>query len=103
MIKRKISKEDAGDINVQGQTLGDSTTNENVEDEEIQQEAKEFDTQDEYGGQANITELNDISEEDRRIITEILELSKSEGNNPVNLKKANRRQLEEIINRSVRS
>ena len=103
VIKRKISKEDAGDINVQDQTLGDSTTNENVEDEEIQLEAGEFDTQDEYGGHANIKELNDISEEDRRIITEILELSKSGGNNPVNLKKANRRQLEEITYRSIRS
>ena len=72
-----------------------------MEDEEIQQEAGEFDTQDEYGGHANIKELNDISEEDRRIITEILELSKSRGSNPVNLKKANRRQLQEIINRSL--
>lgn len=34
MIKRKISQEDTGDINVQ--SLGDATTDENVEDDEIQ-------------------------------------------------------------------
>ena len=35
MIKRRISQEDMGDINVQG--LGNATTQENVEDDEIQQ------------------------------------------------------------------
>ena len=33
MIKRRISQEDMGDINVQG--LGNATTHENVEDDEI--------------------------------------------------------------------
>ena len=55
--------------------------------------------QDEPGDDANIKELNDISEEDRRIISEILKLSKSGENNPVNFKKANQRQVEEITNR----
>lgn len=71
--------------------------------DEIQQEEGEFDTQGEYGDDANIKELNDVFEEDRRITTEILELSKSGGNNPVNFKKANGRQKEEITNRSMRS
>ena len=66
---------------------------------EIQQEEGEFDTQDYSGGDASIKELIDISEEDRRIITEILELSKSGGNNPDNFKKANQHQLVEITNR----
>ena len=35
MIKRRISQEDISDINVQG--LGNATTHENVEDDEIQQ------------------------------------------------------------------
>ena len=67
---------------------------------EIQQEEGEFDTQDDSGGDAkDVKEVNDISEEGRRIITEILELSKSGGNNPVKFKKANQCQLEEITNR----
>ena len=33
VIKRKISQEDTGDVNVQGR--GDATTDENVEDDEI--------------------------------------------------------------------
>ena len=74
-----------GDINVQG--LRDVTTDENMEDDEIQQEEGEFYTQDECGGDANIKELNDIPEEDRRIVSEILEPLKSGGNNPVNFKK----------------
>ena len=89
MIKRKINQEETGDINVQG--LGDATTDENMEDDEMQQEEGKFDMEDEPGGDANIKELNDISEDDRRIISEILELSKSGGNNPVNFKKANQR------------
>lgn len=40
-----------------------------------------------------------MSEEDRRIITEILRILKAGGNNPVNFKKVNQRQLEEITNR----
>ena len=74
-----------------GKSLKDVTTDENVEDDEIQQEEEEFVTQDASGGDANTRELNDISEEDRRIISEILELLKSGGNNPVNFKKANAR------------
>ena len=35
MIKRRINHEDMGDINVQG--LGNATTHENAEDDEIQQ------------------------------------------------------------------
>ena len=97
VIKRKINQEETGDTNVQG--LGDATTDENMENDEVQQEEGEFDMQDEPGDDANIKELNDISEEDRRIISEILELSKSGENNPVNFKKANQRQVEEIINR----
>ena len=58
VIKRKISQEDTDDINVQG--VGDATTDENVEDDEIQQEEGEFDMQDDSGGDANIKELNDI-------------------------------------------
>ena len=48
-------------------------------------------TQNDSGGVANIDELNDISEEGRRIITEILEILKSDNNNLVNFnfKKAN--------------
>ena len=75
------------------------TTGENMEDDEIQHEEGEFDTQDESGGDASIKKLNDISEEDRRIISEILELSKSGSNNLVNFKKANQSQVEEITNR----
>ena len=97
VIKRKINQEETGDTNIQG--LGDATTDENMKDDEIQQEEEEFDTQDEPGDGANITELNDISEEARGIISEILELSKSGENNPVNFKKANQRQVEEITNR----
>ena len=97
VIRRKINQEEMGDTNIQG--LGDATTDENMEDDEIQQEEGEFDTQDESGDGANIKELNDISEEARRIISEILELSKSRENNPVNFKKANQRQVEEITNR----
>ena len=37
--------------------------------DEIQQEEVEFDMQEEPGDDANIKELNDISEEDRRIIS----------------------------------
>ena len=48
MINRRISQEDTGDINVQG--LGNATTHENVEDDEIQQNEKEFDMQDDCGG-----------------------------------------------------
>ena len=55
--------------------------------------------QDDSGGDAHIKELNDISDEDRWIITEILEVPKSGGNNLVNFKKANQHQLEEITNR----
>ena len=77
VIKKKISQEDAGDINVQAQTLGDATTDENVEDEEIQQEEGVFDTQDEYGGDANIDELNDISEEDRSYVARELGLKQT--------------------------
>ena len=55
--------------------------------------------QDEPGDGANIKKLNDISEEDRRIISEILELSKSGESNQVNFKKANQRQVEEVTNR----
>lgn len=40
-----------------------------------------------------------MSEDDRRIITEILRILKAGGNNPVNFKKVNQRQLEEITNR----
>ena len=54
-------------MHVQG--LGDATTDENVEDDEIQQEEREFDTPDDSGGDVNIKELNDILKEDRRIIT----------------------------------
>ena len=97
VIKRKINQEETGDTNVQG--LGDATTDENMENDEVQQEEGEFDMQDEPGNDANSKELNDISEEDRRLISEILELSKSGENNPVNFKKANRRQVEEITNR----
>ena len=97
VIKRKINQEETGDTNIQG--LGDATTDENMKDDEIQQEEGEFDTQDEPGDGANITELYDISEEARGIISEILELSKSGENNPVNFKKANQRQVEEITNR----
>ena len=43
MIKRKISQEDTGDINVQG--LVDATTDENVEDDEIQRDDREFNMQ----------------------------------------------------------
>ena len=97
VIKRKINQEETGDTNVQG--LGDATADENMENDEVQQEEGEFDMQDEPGDDANSKELNDISEEDRRLISEILELSKSGENNPVNFKKANRRQVEEITNR----
>ena len=97
VIKRKINQEETGDTNVQG--LGDASTDENIKNNEVQQEEGEFDVQDEPGDDANIKKLNDISEEDRRIISEILELSKSLENNPVNLKKANQRQVEEITNR----
>ena len=97
MIKRKISQEDTGDINVQG--LVDATTDENVEDDEIQRDDREFNMQGDSGGDVNIKELNDISEDDRRIITETLEFSKSGGNNLVNFKRENQRQLEEITNR----
>ena len=45
MIKRKINQEQTGDTNVQG--LGDATTDENMENDEIQQEEGEFDMQDE--------------------------------------------------------
>ena len=38
-------------------------------DDEIQQEGGKFDSSDDSGGDANIKEQNDISEEDRRIIT----------------------------------
>ncbi|XP_067023908.1 uncharacterized protein [Acropora muricata] len=96
-IKRKINQEEMGDTNVQG--LGDATTDENMENDEVQQEEGEFDMQDEPGDDANIKELNDIPEEDRRIISEILELSKSGENNPVNFKKAYQRQVDEITNR----
>ena len=96
MIKRKINQEETGDTNVQG--LGDATTDENMENDKIQEEEGEFGMQYEPGDDANIKELNDISEEDRRIISEILELSKSGENNPVNCKKANQRQVEEITN-----
>ena len=87
VIKGKINQEETGDINVQG--LRDVTTDDNMEDDEIQQEEGEFYTQDESGGDANIKELNDISEEDRSIVSEISEPLKSGGNNPVNFKKAN--------------
>ncbi|XP_044170403.1 uncharacterized protein LOC122954426 [Acropora millepora] len=97
VIKRTINQEETGDTN--GQGLGDATTDENMENDEVQQEEGEFDMQDEPGDDANIKELNDIPEEDRRIISEILELSKSGENNPVNFKKANQRQVEEITNR----
>ena len=97
MIKRKISQEDTGDINVQG--LVDATTDENVEDDEIQWDDSEFNMQGDSGGDGNIKELNDISEEDRRIITETLEFSKTGGNNLVNFKRENQRQREEITNR----
>ena len=70
-----------------------------MEDYGIQLEEGEFETQDDPGGNANIEELNDISEEDRRMITEILEILKSEDNNLVNFKKANQHQLQEITNR----
>ena len=97
MIKRKISQEDTGDINVQG--LVDATTDENVEDDEIQRDDREFNMQGNSGGDVNIKEVNNISEDDRRIITETLEFSKSGGNNLVNFKRENQRQLEEITNR----
>ena len=45
VIKRKINQEQTGDTNVQG--LGDATTDENMENDEIQQEEGEFDMQDE--------------------------------------------------------
>ena len=97
VIKRKINQEETGDTNVQG--LGGATTDENMENDEVQQEEGEFDMQDEPGDDANIKELNVISEKDRRIISEILELSKSGENNSVNFKKAHQRQVEEITNR----
>ena len=87
VIKGKINQEETGDIKVQG--LTDVTTDENMEDDEIQQEEGELCTQDVSGGDANIIELNDMSEEDRRIVSEILKPLKSGGNNPVNFKKAN--------------
>ena len=58
VIKRKINQEETGDINVQ--SLGHVTTDENMEDDEMQQEEGKFDMQDEPGGDANIKELNDI-------------------------------------------
>ena len=72
---------------------------ENVEDDEIQRDNREFNMQGDSGGDVNIKEVNDISEDDRRIITETLEFSKSGGNNLVNFKRENQRQLEEITNR----
>ena len=98
VIKRKISHEDIEDVNDEG--IGDATTDENVEHYGIQLEEEELETQNDSGGVANIDELNDISEEDRRIITEILEILKSENNNLVNFnfKKANQQQLEKITN-----
>ena len=72
VIKRKISQEDTDDVNVQGR--GDATTDKNVEDDEILQEEGDFDTQDESGGDTRIKERNDISDEVRRIISEILEV-----------------------------
>ena len=49
--KKKKPKE-TDDIN--GQALRDVTTDENVEDDEIQQEEEEFVTQHESGGDTNI-------------------------------------------------
>ena len=40
VIRRKINQEETGDTNIQG--LGDATTDENMEDDEIQQEEGEF-------------------------------------------------------------
>ena len=97
MVKRKISQEDTRDGN--GQGLGEAITDENVGDDEIQQEEGKCDTQEDSGHYVNIKELNDLSEKDRKIITEIMELSKSGGNSRVNFKKANQRQLEEITNK----
>ena len=74
VIKRKISKEDTRDGN--GQGLGEAITGENVGDDEIQQEEGKCDTQEDYGDYVNIEELNNLSEEDRKIITEIMELLK---------------------------
>ena len=47
VIKRRISQEDMGDVNVQG--LGNATIHENVEDDDMQQNEGEFDTQDDCG------------------------------------------------------
>ena len=93
MVKRKISQQDAEHINVQG--AGNTTVDGSVNEDKIQQEEVELDSQNGNGGDMEI----DMSEEDRRMITEMLRSLKSGGNNPVNFKKANRRQLEEITNR----
>ena len=47
----------------------------------------------------NSDELNDILEEERRKITDIVEVFKSRGNSPVNFKTENQRHLEEITNK----
>ena len=57
-------------------------------------------TRAETEGYMNIEELNDKSEEDWRIITEILRILKSGGNyRRVNFKTVNQRQIVEITNR----
>lgn len=65
-----------------------------------QQREQELDTRVETESDMNIEELNDKSEEYRRIITEILRILKSGGNNRrVVFKKVNQRQIVEITNR----
>lgn len=60
----------------------------------------ELDTRAETEGYMNIEELNDKSEEDWTIITEILRILKSGGNyRRVNFKTVNQRQIVEITNR----
>ena len=94
MIKRKISQENAEDVEVQD--VGDSSGVECMESDENTQEETEPSTRNNPGGDINIEELNDVSEEDRRMIADILEIFKSGGNNPVNFKKANQRQLRDV-------
>ena len=59
-------------------------------------EETELSTRNDPGGDISILELNDVSEEDRRMIADILEIFKLGGNHPVNFKKANQQQLKEM-------
>ena len=89
MIKRKISQENAEDV-------GDSNTDERMESDGNTPEGTELSTRNDPGDDINIEERNDVSEEDRRMIADILEIFKLGGNHPVNFKKANQRQLKEM-------